>query len=342
MQTIKIQSNDKISRILIGERLENAGHLIPAGQVVVITDKNVTRRHGFKFMDADIITIGTGEKIKTLKTVEEIYAQLLELKADRSTFIVGIGGGVVCDITGFVASTYMRGLRFGFVPSTLLAQVDASVGGKNGVNFKGYKNMVGVFNQPEFVICDSGLLSTLPDREILSGLGEILKHAAIADAGMFAFLEKNFTKALALDPPVIRKLVSDSIIIKSSIVNRDEQEKGERRKLNFGHTFGHAIERTTGISHGEAVGAGMLIACRLAARKGLLDQQAVKRFKTLLGSLNLPTDIKGKPTALLDAIHKDKKREGTKIHFVLLEAIGKSVVVEMPIKELEGEIADIL
>jgi len=342
MQTIKIQSNDKISRILIGERLENVSRLIPAGQVVVVTDTNVSHWHGSKFLHADIITIGTGEKIKTLKTVKEIYARLLELKADRSTFIVGIGGGVVCDIAGFVASTYMRGLRFGFVPSTLLAQVDASVGGKNGVNFKGYKNMVGVFNQPEFVICDPRLLATLPNREILSGLGEILKHAAIADAGMFAFLEGNYAKALALDLPVIQKLVSDSVIIKSSIVNRDEQEKGERRKLNFGHTFGHAIEKTAGISHGEAVGAGMLVACRLAARKGLLGRSAVKRFKTLMTRLDLPTDIKGKPAALLDAIHKDKKREGSKIHFVLLNAIGSSVVVEMPIKELETEIANIL
>ncbi len=342
MKTIKIQGNDKISRILIGERLENASRLIPAGQVVVITDTNVSLHHGLRFMDAEIITIGTGEKIKTLKTVKKIYSRLLELKADRSTFIVGIGGGVVCDIAGFVASTYMRGLRFGFVPSTLLAQVDASVGGKNGVNFKGYKNMVGVFNQPEFVICDPGLLTTLPQREILGGLGEILKHAAIADAGMFAFLEGNYAKALALDLPVIQKLVSDSVMIKSSIVNRDEQEKGERRKLNFGHTFGHAIEKTTGMSHGEAVGAGMLIACRLAARKGLLDRQAVKRFKTLMTRLNLPADIKSKPAVLLDAIYKDKKREGTKIHFVLLEAIGKSIVVEMPVKELEDEIADIL
>lgn len=342
MKMIKIQSNDKISRILIGERLENLSRLIPAGQAVVITDTNVSHYYGSKFIDAEIITIGTEEKVKTLKTVEEIYTRLLELKADRSTFIVGIGGGVVCDIAGFVASTYMRGLRFGFVPSTLLAQVDASMGGKNGVNFKGYKNMIGVFNQPEFVICDPRLLTTLPHREILSGLGEIVKHAAIADSGMFTYLEDNYTKALALDLPVIQKLVSDSIIIKSSIVNRDEQEKGERRKLNFGHTFGHAFEKTTGISHGEAVSAGMLIACRLAARKGLLTRQAVRRFKTLLTLLHLPADIKGETAALLDAIHKDKKREGSKIHFVLLDAIGSSVVVEMPIKELEAEIAYIL
>ena len=342
MQTIKIQTRDKVSRILIGERLENAGRLIPEGRAVIITDTNVSALHGAGFPDAEIITIGTGEKVKTLETVEKIYTRLLEIKADRSTFIVGIGGGVVCDIAGFAASTYMRGLRFGFVASTLLAQVDASVGGKNGVNFMGFKNMVGVFNQPEFVVCDPRLLTTLPEREILSGLGEIVKHAAIADAELFAFLEENHAGALALEPSVIEKLVSDSVVIKSAVVNQDEREKGERRKLNFGHTFGHAIEITTGISHGEAVGAGMLMACRLSARKGLLTPDAVDRFEALLTRLHLPTEIKEAPAALAAAMHQDKKREGGSIHFVLLEAIGRSVVVEMPIKALEAEITNIM
>ena len=166
-----------------------------------------------------------------------------DCEADRASFIVGIGGGIVCDVTGYAASTYLRGLKFGFVASTLLAQVDAAVGGKNGVNWEGYKNMIGVFNQPDFVICDPLLLRTLPRREVLSGMAEVVKHALIADAGLFSYLEENGSGVLDLRPEVMERLVCDSVRIKSSIVNRDEREKGERRLLNFGHTFGHALEK---------------------------------------------------------------------------------------------------
>ncbi len=189
---------------------------------------------------------------------------------DRTAFIVGIGGGIVCDITGFVASTYLRGVRFGFAATTLLAQVDASAGGKNGVNFSGYKNMVGMFNQPEFVICDPEVLQTLSERDRGCGLAEIVKHAAIADDGLFCYLEENVGEVLALSPPTVRRMVYDSVVIKSEIVNRDEKETGERRKLNFGHTFGHAVEKITGAPHGEAVSIGMMVAARLSARRGYL------------------------------------------------------------------------
>ena len=229
METIKIETTSGQSHILIAERLENIKRFIPVARPIIITDVNVGRLYPLDAIAKDVITIGTGEAIKTLDTVAEIYAQLLSFKADRSAFIVGIGGGIVCDITGFAASTFMRGVRFGFVASSLLAQVDASVGGKNGVNFQGYKNMVGLFHQPEFVICDLELLKTLPPREVSCGLAEIVKHAAIADADLFAFLEKHAERILALDPEAIEKLVLRSVEIKSAIVSRDETEKGERR-----------------------------------------------------------------------------------------------------------------
>ena len=185
MKTHKIRGNTNDSLILINEKLENLQQYIQGKSVVIITDTNVKALYHNKYPECNVITIRTGERIKTLETIQYIIDELVKIEADRSFYIVGIGGGIVCDIAGFVASIYMRGLKFGFVSTTLLAQVDASVGGKNGVNYAGYKNMIGVFNQPEFVICDINMLNTLPKKEILCGFAEIVKHAAIADSDMF-------------------------------------------------------------------------------------------------------------------------------------------------------------
>jgi len=226
MTVIQIHGDTGDSTILVGEVLESLGKYAPLEKTVVITDENVSRHYQKDFPSCEVIEIGTGEKIKNLDSVRKICQRLMDMEADRSSFIVGIGGGVVCDIAGFVASTYMRGIRFGFVSTTLLAQVDASVGGKNGVNLGGYKNMVGVFNQPEFVICDMNLLKTLPEKELLSGFAEIVKHAAIGDPKLFSCLEENYEKALKLDPQVIEKLVSDSLNIKSSIITGMKRKRG--------------------------------------------------------------------------------------------------------------------
>jgi 3-dehydroquinate synthase len=336
MKVINIKSRPHDSTIMIGERLDNLGKHIPVERPVIITDTNVLACWGEHFPQGDVITIGTGEKIKTFDTVHYIYEQLLKLEADRSSFIVGIGGGIVCDIAGFVASTYMRGVRFGFVSSTLLSQVDASVGGKNGFNFGGYKNIVGVFNQPEFVICDLNLLKTVPQKEIRSGFAEIIKHGAIADKNLFAYLEVNRDRALALDLAVIEKLVYDSVIIKSEIVNQDEKEKGERRKLNFGHTFGHAIEKTTKVRHGEAVSAGMVLASELAVKKEALSVKYSNQLIELLDQYGLPVRLEFDCKEVLDTLRMDKKREGDRIYFVLLSEIGKAYVEDIAIQELEA------
>ncbi|MBW1724317.1 MAG: 3-dehydroquinate synthase [Deltaproteobacteria bacterium] len=339
MKILKIHGDTGSSVIRVGETLERLDKYIPPENVVIITDINVKNLYGHKFPPHPVITVETGEKIKTLHTVEYICEELVALGADRSTFIVGIGGGIVCDITGFVASIYLRGVRFGFVSSTLLSQVDASVGGKNGVNFKGYKNMIGVFSQPEFVICDLNLLKTLPKKEILCGLAEIVKHAVIGDADLFTYLEEQYKKALDMDMGVVEKLVyeSESIVIKSGIVNRDELEKGERRKLNFGHTFGHAIEKTTGVPHGEAVSAGMVIASALSVKRGFLPAKDGERIKNLLRNLRLPTHLKADRKMVLDALKKDKKRQGDRIYFVWLNEIGNAFVDRIPMGELEAD-----
>ncbi|MGD8342721.1 MAG: 3-dehydroquinate synthase [Desulfobacterales bacterium] len=340
MKTITINTDSGPSRILIAERLGNLQRYIPVAKPIIITDANVGKLYPLDAIAGHVITIGTGEANKTLDTVEEIYAQLLSIQADRSAFIVGIGGGMVCDITGFAASTFMRGVRFGFVATTLLAQVDASVGGKNGVNFQGYKNMVGLFHQPEFVICDLECLKTLPAREISCGLAEIVKHAAIADAALFEYIENHAQSILALDRAAIEKLVLASVRIKAAIVSRDETEKGERRLLNFGHTFGHAIEKVNSMTHGEAVSLGMVMASALSVRKGLLTAQEDQRLRNLLKRLQLPSNFASNPQNILDAITKDKKRAADRIHFVLLAGMGNAVVESIAIAELKEILYD--
>jgi 3-dehydroquinate synthase len=342
VRVLEIHGSTGDSTILIGESLRDLRKYIPAEKAVIITDTNVRHYYLKDFPSSEVIEIGTGEEIKNLDTVQAIYGKLVELEAGRSSFIVGIGGGIVCDIVGFVASTYMRGVRFGFVSSTLLSQVDASVGGKNGVNFGGYKNMVGVFNQPEFVICDMNLLRTLPERELLCGFAEIVKHAAIGDADLFTYLEEHYEKALEFDIEVIEKLVYDSVVIKSSIVNRDEKEEGERRKLNFGHTFGHAIEKATGVPHGEAVSAGIVVASALSAKRGRLPAEEAERIEELLKKLKLPTRLELDGERVFDALRKDKKRKGDSINFVFLRGIGNAVVEEISIKELETTVNEII
>ena len=330
------------SELLVGESIKNVGNYLPDCRVFIITDTVVAGLYADLFPPGEIITVGTGEKIKTLDTMASIFDQLIAAGADRASFILGIGGGIVCDITGFVASTFMRGVRFGFVSTTLLAQVDASVGGKNGVNFGGYKNMVGVFNQPEFVLCDLDLLSSLPAAEVRCGLAEIVKHAAIEDAAMFTYLEENAQRAVSLDAAVIEKLVSDSVVIKAAVVNRDEKESGERRKLNFGHTAGHAIEKTTGIPHGEAVSVGMVVAAALSEKRGLLAAGDVSRLTDLLRKLGLPTRVEADVAQIAAALAKDKKREKDVIHFVLLDAIGSSRIEEISLTELDASVRALL
>ncbi len=343
MQTFFISGGTGQSKLLIGERLEALTEHVPAERLIIVTDETVSNLYSSRFPQAPVITVGCGEEVKTLDTAGWLYRRLLDLEADRDTFLLGIGGGVVCDLTGFVASTYLRGVELGFAATTLLAQVDASVGGKNGVNLDGYKNMVGLFRQPELVLCDLGVLPTLGEEDIGCGLAEIVKHGAIADPDLFAFLEENAPRALQLDPAVTERLVADSVLIKSRIVNLDERESGQRRKLNFGHTFGHAVEKTTSAPHGEAVSQGMVLAGLLSVQRGLLAEKELQRLVTLLQRLNLPTRIDAAhPDEMLQALSKDKKRQGESIRFVLLESIGEAVVESIPLRKIRQAALEML
>lgn len=307
MKTIAIKTDAGISKILIGESIANLPNYLTAEKTIIITDENIIRIYGNSFPHVPVISIGLGEKNKTLETLGTIFSKLVEFEADRSTFIVAIGGGIVCDVAGFAASVYMRGLRYGFASTTLLSQVDASVGGKNGVNFQGYKNMLGVFNQPEFVLVDTAMLQSLDDREYRSGFAEIAKAAVIKDETLFGYIEDNYHAALHKDQQVLEKLIHDSVLIKSKVVEQDEKEKGDRRLLNFGHTFAHAIEHQTGMLHGEAVSIGMVLAGKLSVQLGLLPNAGFERLVNVLRNLELPVEMKNSDQAsLIEAMKKDK------------------------------------
>lgn len=341
MKYLEIKGRPDACRIEVGVQIERLESYCDPDRTVVITDGTVRSLYGSLFRKYEVVEIGAGEGSKTLDTVESVYERFLSCGLDRTSFVAGVGGGMVCDVAGFAASTYLRGLPFGFVPTTLLAQVDAAVGGKNGVNYKGYKNLIGTFNQPRFVLCDHGLLATLPVRELRNGFAEMIKHAVIADASLFSCLEDRLEDVLALDPDAIEKAVYDSISIKAGIVSADETEKGERRKLNFGHTFGHALELSAGLGHGEAVSAGMAMAARLSEARGMLAGDDVERIERMLDSAGLPLGVEMDKDLIIEAVGKDKKRAGEEINLVLLEGIGAARVVPVKLGELREAMDDL-
>ena len=279
---------------------------------------------------SDVVTIPDGEAHKDFATLESVITRLLELRAERKTMMVALGGGIVGDIAGFAAAVYQRGMPFVQIPTTLLAQVDSSVGGKTGINHPLGKNMVGAFYQPRAVLIDTLCLSTLPKREVAAGIAEVIKYGAIRDAAFFAWLEDNIDALVARDATALMHAIHQSCLIKAAIVAADEREEGERALLNFGHTFGHAIENGVGYGewlHGEAVAAGMAVAARVSHRVGRLGENDVRRLTALIARADLPTVV---PTLGFDRwkslLARDKKVAAGTIRFVLLDAIGKAVI----------------
>lgn len=334
--------NLKNSQIIFDDFEKSLKKLLPKDKkIIVLTDENVNKLYGKSFSNFPVIEIGLGEGIKTLQSIEFIIDKLIEFEADRHSFILGIGGGIVCDITGFAASVYMRGIDFAFVSTTLLSQVDASIGGKNGVNFSRYKNIIGNFNQPKFVVCDTKMLSTLPKKEIKCGLGEIIKHALIADAEMFDLISENYEKILDLDEKILPKLIFDNIKIKANIVEQDEKEQGERKKLNFGHTLAHAIEKHSDLSHGEALAVGIIFASKISLKKGYLSDIEYNKIKETLIKYELPTELNIEKEKIFNAIKKDKKRNAEKISFVLLSEIGNAKIEDISLNDLKQYLDDL-
>lgn len=338
MELIEVKGKGTISQILIGESITNLHKYIPPCNAFIITDDNVNRIYKGVFPNLPIFVIKAGEAAKNISSAVDIYRWLLDQGADRNSFIVGIGGGVVCDLAGFIASTYMRGISFGFVATTLLAQVDASVGGKNGVDLEKYKNIIGTINQPKFVICDISMLRTLPYIELVNGLAEVVKHALIADSTKFEYIEKNADAILALDLSMLEYLVTRSVKIKANIVEIDEFEGGLRRVLNLGHTWGHAVESITGIPHGQAVSIGLVFSAKLSFNRGMLSEADRDRIENLLLRLGLYTHSDADSTIVFETLQKDKKKKGNGVYYVLMKGIGEVEVVEIPFDELKNYI----
>ncbi len=313
--------------------------LASAGRVVVITDSEAERAAGGLIAPWPRLRIGRGEGIKNMKTVAALYDGLLAMGADRETFILGVGGGIVTDVAGFAASTWMRGVRFGFVPTTLLAQVDASVGGKNGVNVGGFKNMAGTFTQPEFAILDASLLDTLPDREFRAGLAETIKAAVIGDPQLFGLLEGSDFETLRREHALTEEMVTRAVAVKAAIVSRDEREAGERRLLNLGHTVAHAIERCTPTrNHGEAVAVGLAAVAQAAVRVAGLQAAEADRIVALLGRYGFDLTLPVGRDALLEAMRHDKKAAADTLRAVYPTAIGRCTVRLMPLAEFEASL----
>ena len=341
MKEIRLNTTDSYCRILVGESFKNVGNYIPGKKLVIITDENVYQHYGAFFPDALLITIKPGESSKTLNIASEIYGQLIANEIDRKSFILGVGGGIVCDLAGYIASTYLRGISFGFVSTTLLSQVDASIGGKNGVNYEGYKNMVGVVRQPEFVICDHDMLSTLTKEEYYMGFAEVIKYGAILNTDLFELLEKDYNKALDAEEETLEEIISICVEEKCRIVEADEKESGERKKLNFGHTFAHAFEKNTGIPHGEAVSIGMVLAAGISAKLGLIGLQDVDRLRDLIEKYQLPVNYPHGFGDVFEVMKRDKKRDGDSIGLILLDRIGEAVIRNIELATLKNWIDDL-
>lgn len=314
-------------------------NIVEINHSVIITDENVFNQHKKRFKNWQTIIINSGEKFKTQTTVDSIIKQLIELNADRKTTLIGVGGGVVTDITGYAASVFMRGIKFGFLPTTILAMVDASIGGKNGIDVGVYKNMVGTINQPSFILHDLIFLNTLPEIEWQNGFAEIIKHGCIKDSAMFKELEVNNLKKYQQNKTLLCNLIQRNALLKCKVVQQDEFETGDRKLLNFGHSFGHAIENTYKLSHGYAVAIGMVMACVIS--------ELYKNFKNtnrvveLIKKYGLPVHQSYNAKKVIDIMKADKKKVKDVINYVLLQKIGKAFVQPIAISEVENIITQL-
>ena len=339
-----------MSNLYISSDFSGLDALIPQGRrVFVVIDSNLKPFFGL-FERYELIPIQTSEKVKTLATVEYIIEQLLDRGADRSSFLVGVGGGITTDLCGFAASVYKRGIRFGFVPTTLLAQVDASIGGKNGVNFHAYKNMVGTITQPEWIYICTDALRTLSPREFRAGIAEVLKTFILFDAeyyrkavDYFARMEAHLRKAgtccggeCVYGQEELTEIIRKTALYKCAVVERDAFEKGERRLLNLGHTLGHSIEKNSNftLSHGHAVAIGMHLIAKVAERRGLAEKGLAETIRQALLHNNLPTSTSYTAEEIAAGVLKDKKRRGGEISFVLPTKIGHCEIVKIPTEEV--------
>jgi 3-dehydroquinate synthase len=312
------------------------------GDIILLTDQTVFNLHQQKFAGYKTIVIEAGEAFKHQQTVDKIINQLIDFDTDRKTMLVGVGGGVVTDITGYVASVYLRGVEFAFVPTTILAMVDAAIGGKNGIDVGLYKNMVGTINQPKFLLYDYSFLQTLPTEQWINGFAEIIKHACIKDSELFAELQHNSIEKYKTDAVLLAALIQKNVSLKTIIVVNDEFEQGERKLLNFGHTLGHAIENLYQLPHGNAVSIGIVLAAKISEEINNFYSVEKDSIVALLKQYQLPTTLNVDKGNVFSILTKDKKRVGDNMNFILLNKIGEAVIQPISLTQLEDLMHQIL
>lgn len=332
--TLSFPSGDV--QYLLQSSFEALETLCPVEQSIIITDSNIAALYGdlFKHFKA-VITIPAGEKNKSSQLVSTIATQLISHKAHRKTCLVGVGGGVITDITGFIASIYMRGMPFGFVPTSLLAMVDAAIGGKNGVNIGLFKNLLGTIQQPSFLLYDISFLKTLPDKEWSNGFAEIIKYACLFDERMFSALSQNDIGYYKEKENALVSLIESCVNMKNKVVLADEKETGVRKLLNFGHTSGHAFETLYQLPHGYAVGLGMIVACLVSEKKAGLHNSIKNRLATVLLKYQLPISLDFDTAKVMEVLKMDKKGNSETIDYIMLQHIGEAVIRPIGFEAIE-------
>ncbi len=333
MQKKTISFSSKKTTFYFDAQFAYLDKLVSKENAVIITDEHVFNAHRKKLTGWNTIVLKPGEQYKVQQTVDMVINQLIQFGADRKTILIGFGGGVITDITGYVAGIYMRGIEFGFIPSTVLAMVDAAVGGKNGIDVGIYKNMVGLIKQPSFLLYDYSLLKSLPIAEWKNGFAEIVKHACIKDAAMFKELELQSISKYRKDQQLLAKLIQRNALLKIKVVVQDEFEKGERKLLNFGHTLGHAIENSYELSHGQAVSIGMTYAALMSFQLKFFTE--ADRVIALLNKYGLPTIVEFDAKKTFKVLLKDKKKENVSINYILLSKIGKGIIQPLLLVQLQ-------
>ena len=324
------------------ESFEHIERMAGGKPIVIITDKNLFHHYQSMLKPYKTIVIPVGENHKTLEIARQITEGLVNYEVNKTGLIVGLGGGMITDIAGFVAATYMRGLDFGFVPTSLLAMVDASIGGKNGVNIGVYKNMMGTIRQPKFILFDTGFLQTLPDEEWANGFAEIIKYGCIFDKELVKELHRHHLDDYKRNREALHRLIEQSVAFKNKTVQEDELENGMRKLLNFGHTLGHAIENNYRIAHGKAVAIGMMAACKLSEKYTGLKSEETNSLQKILEQYHLPTTLKMDTDKVMHTLRMDKKRQAEGIDFILLETMGKAVIRKTSFPEIEEILGDLM
>lgn len=332
MKKNRLAIGDSVTDFYFEGKLSELKTIADPGNTFILTDEHVFEALKSKLRGFKTIIIPPGEAVKQQETVNNIIGQLIESKADRKSTLVGIGGGVITDLAGYVASVYMRGIRFGFVPTSLLAMVDAAIGGKNGIDVGLYKNMVGVIRQPAFLLYDISLLKTLPHAEWVNGFAEIIKHACIKDAPLFKLLQQRNVAWYQRKKADLQALVQRNAKIKAKVVQADPFEQGERKLLNFGHTLGHAIENQYELPHGHAVAIGMVYAAHLSQQ--ITGYKHTSQLIDLLEQYELPTHCAFNVDDAFEMLKMDKKREQDEMKFVLLNKTGQAIVQGIAVGEL--------